>query len=404
MGGTQLQEATTVPQTRIKASSGLTFLCAGCVLFLLCLTTFTRPVKTPPTFPLFWASGAAASRGANPYLAYPETYASHMTISGQVRPVAEINLNPPCVLPLFQLLARLPIEQFAHVWAVGSFLLLLATVALVMWNRPNLQHRQIVWLLLSAPVLLTLMGCQMYFLLFFLCTVALIFVESGHEIPAAVAIGIVVAFKPTMAYWPLFLFLSGFKRIATWACVVALAVGLGPLAFYGPEVYREWLQAVAIDKHWMFPTDIAIPAYFARLGLSTFGIALAVATAAFLSWTVYKTKPGFITVSGLALCAAVLCAPLSWADYALFVTPFFVSHRWRLPSNIAAALLMIPNPVPTYLSRPPGRLGIALGSGIYFAAFWIMVFVFWKSATHTLSPNRASETPDRSSEGPVANI
>jgi hypothetical protein len=273
-----------------------------------------------------------------------------------------------------------------------------------MWHRPNLQHRQIVWLLLSTPVLFTLMGWQMYFLLFFLCTVALIFVESGHEIPAAFAIGILVAIKPTLAYWPLFLFLSGYKRIATCACVVALAVGLGPLAFYGPGVYREWLQAVAIDKHWTFPTDIAIPAYFARLGLSTFGIAFAVGTAALLSWTVYKTKPGFVTVSGLALCAAILCAPLSWADYALFLAPYFVSHRWKLPSTIAAALLMIPNQVPTFLSRPPGRLGVALGSGIYFAAFWIMVFVFCRSATHTLSPNRASETSDRSSKGQAANI
>jgi alpha-1,2-mannosyltransferase len=315
-----------------------------------------------------------------------------MTISGQVRPVAEINLNPPCVLPLFQLLSRLPIERFAHAWAVGSFVLLLATVALLMWHRPNLQRRQIVWLLLSTPVLFTLMNCQMYFLLFFLCTIALIFVENGHEIPAAVAIGIVVAFKPTMAYWPLFLFLSGFKRIATWACVVALAVGLGPLAFYGPGVYREWLHAVAIDNHWMFPTDIAIPAYFARLGLRAFGIALAVGIAVLLSWTVYKTKPSFITVSGLALCAAILCAPLSWVDYALLLAPYFVSHRWKLPSIIAAALLMVPNLVPSFLSRPPGRLGVALGSGIYFAAFWIMVFVFYKSATHTLSSNRAFET------------
>lgn len=396
MNGIQLQEeaASTASPIRIGASSLATFFCAACLLFLLSLGTFTRHVANPPSFPLFWASGAASLRGDNPYLAYPETFVSHMTISGQAHPVAEINLNPPCLLPLFRLLSRLPIERFAHVWAIGSFLLLLITVALLVWNRPDQQHRQIVWLLLSTPVFFTLMGCQIYFLLFFLSTVALIFFENGEDLAAAVAIGLLIALKPTLGYWAFFLFLSGFKRMAAWASAVALIVSLASLALYGPGVYREWLHAVAIDNHWMFPTDMAIPAFFARLGLRTLGILCAVVMAAFLSWTVYKMKPGFIAVSGLAVCAAILCAPLSWADYVLFLAPYLVSHRWKLPSTIAAALLMVPNTVPTLLSRPSGRLGIALGSGIYFAAFWIITFVFLRISRPALQDSLHSEALD----------
>jgi hypothetical protein len=121
---------------------------------------------------------------------------------------------------------------------------------------------------------------------------------------------------------------------------------------------------------------MAIPAYFARLGLHAFGLVLAAAIALFLMWLVYKTKPGLITISGIALCAAILCAPLSWADYVLFLAPFFVWRRWNLPANFAAALLAVPSFVPMSLSAPPGTLGVLLGSGIYFAAIWIILFVF----------------------------
>src|SRR5215813_1082951 len=125
-----------------------------------------------------------------------------MLISGQIRPVTEINLNPPCMLPFFQAMSHLPIQRFAHVWAVGSFLILLFTVALLIWNRPEMQKRQITWLLLSTPVFLTLTGSQIYFLLFLICTLALLSVERGRETAAAIAIGLIVAIKPTMAYWP----------------------------------------------------------------------------------------------------------------------------------------------------------------------------------------------------------
>ena len=378
MSEIRVEESKAVPVVRAKvsAASMLTFLSAGFILFLLTTGIFSRPVTNPPSFPLFWASGAAATKGLNPYLAYPDTFYTHDIIGRKIRPVAEINLNPPSMLPFFQALSHLPIQRYAHVWAVGSFLMLLGTVALLMWNRPEIQKRQIIWLLLSAPAIITLTGNQIYFFLFLLCTLALLSVESGGKTGAVIAIGLVVAIKPTMAYWPFFLFFGGYRRLSLRAFGVALAFSTAPLLLYGPRVYREWMNAVARDDHWISSTNMAIPAYFGRLGFRSVSLVLAVVLAIFLAWLAYKKKPGFVTISCLALCAGILCAPISWVDYALLLAPYFLSRRWNIFSTLAAALLMVPPVVAGTLSRPDGKLGMAMGSGIYFAAFWMILIVF----------------------------
>ena len=45
-------------------------------------------------------------------------------------------------------------------------------------------------------------------MLFLLAALALIFMERGQGLAAAIAIGLPVAIKPTTAFWPLFLYLA----------------------------------------------------------------------------------------------------------------------------------------------------------------------------------------------------
>lgn len=378
MGGIQYQNSPTPADSRprIKTASLLSFLCGSFIIFLVCQPIFQGRTTPFPVFGLYWESGSAAARGANPYAAYPEEPTAHLNFLGGQRAVLDLNLNPPCMLPVFQALSHLSPQRFSLAWSVGSFLLLLATVALLMWHRPDMQIRQIFWLLLAAPVFNTLYGGELYFLLFLLAALALVFVERDHQLAAATAIGLLVAIKPTAVFWPLFLYLAGHRKLALRSLGVTLAVSAAPILFYGPSIYREWLTALENDPHWIFVTNIAIPAFFARLGLPSLGLLLAGTLAAFLAWAAWKTKPAFTNVSGVALCAAILCAPLAWVSYALMVAPYFVSHRWKLSSTVAAVLLTVPSAVPMMMSRSAGQLWAILGSGIYFAALWIILASF----------------------------
>ncbi|HEX6497378.1 MAG TPA: glycosyltransferase family 87 protein, partial [Acidobacteriaceae bacterium] len=277
--------------------------------------------------------------------------------------VADINLNPPCLLPLFHALSHLSLARFAMVWTAGSFVLLFATVAMLLWNRPDMQHRQVLWLLLARPVFETLWSGQVYFLLFFFSALALVCAERRRWLGAAFAIGLVVAIKPTMIFWPLFLFVGNYRRLALHAVVIAGAVSIAPLPFYGVGVYRAWLVAVLHDNHWLLPSDIAIPAIFARHGMHLVGLGLAAAVTILLCWTIRKKKLDIYAISGIGLCAGILCAPLAWYDYVLAVAPWFAAQHWGLAATLVALALMLP---PFAVFPPIG----------YFAAICLMTSLF----------------------------
>jgi hypothetical protein len=376
----QLQNSPTTSDVqrrpRMNAGSLLTFVCGAFVLFLICLPVLQRNLSAPEVSGLYWESGSAAVRGANPFAPFPGEPTAHLTVMGEQHDVLDLNLNPPCVLPVFQVLSHLSLRRFSLVWTVGSFLLLFCTVALLIWQYPAMQKRKILWLVLWVPVFDTLVGGELYFVLFALAALALVLVERDHELAAAIAIGLLVAIKPTTAFWPLFLFLAGHRRIALRSLWVMLAVSAAPVLFYGLSIYREWFAALGYDPHWIFATNIAIPALFARLGLRPVGFVLAGVLAGALAWTVWKRKPGFTTVSGIALCAAILCAPLAWVSYALIIAPYFVSRRWRLSSYVAAALLVVSSTVPMTMAKAPGWVWMALGSGIYVVAVGIILAGF----------------------------
>jgi len=380
LGEIQLQNSPVISDAQrrpqMNAGSLLTFVCGAFVLFLVCLPVLQRNLNTPEVSGLYWESGSAVARGANPFAPFPGEPTAHLTVMGEQHDVLDLNLNPPCVLPVFQVLSHLSLRRFSLVWTVGSFLLLFCTVALLIWQHPAMQKRKILWLLLSVPVFDTLVGGELYFALFFLAAVALVFVEREHELAAAIAIGLLVAIKPTTAFWPLFLYLAGHRRIALRSLCIALGVSAVPVLFYGPSIYSEWFAALGNDPHWIFATNIAIPAFFARLGLRSVGLVVAGVLAGALAWRVWKTKPAFVTVSGVALCAAILCAPLAWVSYTLMLAPYFVSRRWRLSSHVAAALLVVPSIVPMTMARAAGWVGMVLGSGIYVVAVGMILAGF----------------------------
>jgi hypothetical protein len=345
-------------------------LCACGLLVAILLYTIK------PVFGTYWASGTAAAHGVNPYDANPLTPRSHFFALGQNHTVTDLNLNPPILLPLLQVMSHLNLTQFGTVWTIGSALFLIASIGLIIWNHPAMQLRQILWLGLSSAVFDTISSGQIYFLLLLLATLAWVCAETKREFAASIAIGFLVALKPTTAFWPFFLFLSGRRRLCLRSLCVTALTSILPLALYGPIVYRQWIGALGNDQHWIIPTDIAIPAYFARLGLKSFGMGLAGVVTAWLAYTVWKRKPSLLATSGIALCATILCAPLAWSAYILMLAPVFVARRWSKMETTAALFLMMPSELIGFVCSSGSRMGLVAGGTPYFIAVWLILISF----------------------------
>jgi hypothetical protein len=304
-------------------------------------------------FETYWASGRAAATGLNPYAALPFTGQSPVFFNGHVLFIKDLNLNPPCVLLLLQAMSRLTYTQFGIAWTIASVSLLIASIGLLLRRRPGMELVQVLFLALAAPVTDTIFGGQIYFLLMFLSTLVLILDEKKREFAAAIALGILVAIKPTVAFWPIFLLLSGRRRLALRSMFVTTLVSILPLLIYGRTIYTQWLAALKNDPHWMVPTDIAIMAVFQRLKMHNIGVGCASVVAVSLAWIIWRKRPSMEVTSGIALCAVILCAPLAWYDYTLMLAPALVGHRWNKLETLAAVLLMIP-PITDAIFRSAG--------------------------------------------------
>lgn len=347
---------------------------AGIIPVAYALSMFSPGSVGLSAFGTYWESGNAAASGLNPYAAYPLTY--HSSLAGLGKPgfVADINLNPPALLPLFESMSHLSPAHFGAAWTIGSLLLFAAAISLLLVYRPTMQKRQLLWLLLAMPVFDTITGGQIYFLLLFLSAVAFVAAETKRELLSAVVLGLLVAIKPTTIPWPIFLLLSGRRRLALRSICVTAIVSLIPLALYGPLVYRQWLDAIKHDNHWQLPTDIAIPAYFNRFGLPTVGIAVAFALFLYLAWNVWTRRPSMWVTSAIALCAVMLCPPLAWYDYSLMLAPVFVALRWDKRQTAAAFLLASPYAVGVFLFSFMGQVPSLFAGGlIYIAALWMIL-------------------------------
>jgi hypothetical protein len=309
----------------------------------------------------YQASGQAAAMGLDPFAIYPETYRSTFA----QRSVPDNNFNPPCLLPLFQALSFLPRMAYAWVWTAASFLAFAFTPWLLLRTRPSTQGLQIVWLLLCCPVINTITSGQIYGLLVLLAALACYFHHRYRKLAAAVAIGLLVACKPTMAFLLPFLWLARHRRDALYAAAVTCIASALPILFYGPRIYSHWITALRGDMHWLALTDIAPIAILRRHGHPHAGFAIAGAIAIALAWWQWKKRPGFVDCCGAAVCAGVLCAPLAWHAYILIAAPFFVARRWPLHAAFTACLLFFP------LGLAPAAI-----STIYLSAVAIFLSVF----------------------------
>lgn len=294
-------------------------------------------------FGAFVASGRAAAEGLDPYGIYPLT--PHIVFPGFE--AWNPNLNPPISALLFQLFDIFDPEVSFRIWFWISAGCYAVTVALLLgrYARGTRAVLLAAWMFGLAGFWDTLYLGQIYLPLLLCAVGAWLLLEERQEVSAGILIGLVVAMKPNFLVWPVLLFLAGTYRPAFVAGATAAAVSLVPLAFFGPEVYRQWLTLVMNDgDRAFFLTNASLSGLAARAGLDAAGLVLSAALLLALAAWAFRKRPGAMDASSAALVASVLASPLGWVHYTLFLVPVML-HRWGPMTWVSAALLVVPVPV-----------------------------------------------------------
>jgi hypothetical protein len=312
---------------------------------------FAGPIEYR-VFGAYWSSGVAANQHQNPYAVHPLT---GWYYGEQSRLVPDLNLNPPILLPIFQALALLPPSDAFVIWTLLSLLIFVVTSAFILWADPKIPESGILFSLVGAPIIDTLYSGQIYAILYLLGTAAWWSIRSRRSVISATSIGLLVAIKPIFILWPLFLILTGERRLCVRSSIVALGATLLSVVAYGVGIIPQWLGAMKGDQHYVLSFDVSVPAFFHRNGHPNAGYALAAVLLASLLLYTFTVKPNVRITSGLAVSATILCSPLAWIAYAVILLADIAAgpeHRLR---NWVVILLSVPTAFAWTLSNTPGR-------------------------------------------------
>lgn len=291
----------------------------------------------------FLSSGRAAAAGLDPYAA------SFPLGRGP-------NLNPPITVLAFQAVAGITPAIVGWAWwiaSLGAIGLMLILFRRAFPRCTTVTHVAV--LLGSAGLWAGLAEGQIYPMLGLVSAGAWLLLPR-HRIAAGVLIGIAVAIKPNFAVWIVLLLLSGSWLPVLTASVITLLLSLLPLLFYGPAVYRSWLDVISVGSSGA-AANASLLAFWSRFGVPQIGdvsiLGLMLASAAWAWWR----RPDAALVSNWALILALLVSPIAWVTYQVFLLPVFCSRCWTPAVWMAALLQLLPYWV---LWLPSMQTGIGL--------------------------------------------
>ena len=360
---------------RLVAAALVISLCLLLAAFSAC---WSWPQKG---FPLDWgsfvASGRAAAARLDPYDVYPLTFRAYDAWEG----VVELpNLNPPISVLAFRVLAAADPTASHRVWYVVSFLMYGCAAALLLWGQP----REVViwrstWALSLAALWHTLQLGQIYVPLLLAAAGAWVLLRGGRPWQAGILIGLVVAIKPNLAFWPLLLLLGGYGLVGGSAVASAIVVSLLPVFAYGPRIYTRWLAACASFDSVVLPGNGSLLALASRLGAPWLGNLLTAVLVVGTATLVWRRRPPALVTSGLGIVVSLLASPICWLGYTMLLLPTLMARKWTLSLRAAAFILTIPFPLVVQqfqLSRP--RF-VVFGS-IYGVALLLALLEFCREA------------------------
>ncbi|MCK9517826.1 MAG: DUF2029 domain-containing protein [Dehalococcoidia bacterium] len=335
----------------------------------------------------FWASGAAANRGDDPYGVYPETF----SIAGDPAP----NLNPPISVYPFQVAAKFDAAASRNAWDILTLAGFAACVAALRRAYPERDAVTVVAAFALAGLWHTLELGQIYLPLVAGVTIAWLLLREGDRWQAGLALGFVAAVKPQFAIIPGLLLLAGYWRSGGAGLATATAVSAVPLLFEGPGIYRSWLDATppALEPNTLAGNS-SLLAVAGRLDADWLGIVATAGLLVVVAGFVLVRRPPRLFVLALAIVVALLAGPITWPGYTMLLLPLLFVAPWE---RIAPGLvfLLVPYELVVQLVDRGEVLAIAAGSvyavGIVLLAALVFRAAAWGPAGNprfTIHPSR----------------
>ena len=320
-------------------------------------------------FGSFYASGQAAANGLDPFDVYPLTMDAALGRQG-----AAVNLNAPLSVPIFQVLTLFDPASARLGWFVATLAaFVVLAVGLVLAYPTRRGPLQIVWPFAMAAFWETLNLGQVYAFLALLATGAWLLVGRRPAL-AGVLIGFVVAFKPNFVVWPVLLWLAGERRASGVAAAAAALWCLLPVALYGPNIYVQWFAAVRSSAINTQVANGSLGGLATRLGApATVGVLIMGSGLLAMAAWVWRRRTSASTTSAMAMTGALLCSPLAWVGYSLFLLPIFANRRPSFALGLAGTLLCIPRLPLQEWSDASTLVRATLGSA-YTVAWLLLVF------------------------------
>jgi hypothetical protein len=320
-------------------------------------------------FASYWASGSQLAAGRDPFALTRDVWV-FKTKSGLT--VEDVNLNSPIFLPICRLFNLLPLRQAAIVWSVlttGAFL-----TGIIWMNRVAKVHwAKAAWAFLFLPVWDSLIIGQNYALIFLMALLLWFGIRTNKTMVAAIALGLLVAFKPNFAVVVPILFVAEHRRLSVMAGIAAVIFFALPVLLYGPDLYVNWFAALARDNHWVFTTTVSLPSYFRRLGAGAVGNAIAAIVFLASLAVVWRKRPNVELTMMLGLVVSILVSPLAWFHYLLVLLPFLVSRTWTAATTIGAVALVLLQPTIVLYAMGKGLVIMAtLGGAMLLATLFLM--------------------------------
>jgi alpha-1,2-mannosyltransferase len=304
------------------------------------------------------------------------------------------NLNPP-----FWVLLISPLGLLEPLVAYRCFVLitLFVTVGYLAWVAGELRLRPAwavvgaVMLLLSSPLLATLGLGQIYPFLALGLVGAWISNRRGRDRVSGVALGLVVALKPSLApvlLWPLVRRRWGTIGAAVVSGMVATLIGAVVVGF---GATLDWLRLLSGRSPSTYWDNASLPGAAARL-FTEGPYAEHVATLPWTVWVAYALGIAAVVFTAARarwdaemglwalVAASLLASPIAWHNYLVLLAPgilLLLARGWVAPAFLLLALQAIPGQWPL-LWNEQGTVAATLALTLYLyilVAHWLVLLL-----------------------------
>lgn len=325
-----------------------------------------------------------------------------------------VNLNPPIWTVLMAPFALLePLNSYR----LFVLVMLLVTIGYLAWIADELRLRA-AWavvgagmIIVSSPLLATFALGQMYPVLALGLVAVWTTDRQGSFLTSGVALGVVLALKPSLAplvLWPLFRRQWEMLGAAIVSGAAATLTGSLVLGSQATLVYVGIIRGVELEAFW---DNASLPSAALRLfteneftqPLATWPWMLPVSYAigiGFVVFTAYRVRDGSEGGLWAMVAASLLASPIAWHNYLVLLGPgiLLLMARRRVPlALLLLALQFIPAQWPDLWSSQDTVLAtLALTLYLYIlVAHWLAFLTLGKERKETdeIVPARSEAAP-----------